>query len=116
MSHEEDRFKRLRTLDEQIADKIDADLKDGVLSKVPGFGKPLHEDRAYEQTPDEWRMSMKILKDAGYAPPEVELMKARALLQTEKKTCSDAVRAREIDRLIQDLSLKISFQMNRFKC
>ena len=98
---EENRLKRSRTLDEEIGAKIDADLRDGILAKAPGFGKPLAEDVGYEQTPDEWRMPFKILKNAGYAPPEVEMMKTRASLQIERDACKDAARCFELDRIIQ---------------
>lgn len=115
MSNENDRAKRLLTLDEEIAAKIEADLKAGVLSKVPGFGKPLAADTGYEQTPEEWRMAFKILKNAGFAPPEVELMKVRAALQDERRACKDPSQCKALDDQIQDLSLRISFRMDRFK-
>jgi hypothetical protein len=115
MTSQENRLERCRTLDEEIAAKIDADLRDGVLSKLPGFGKPLAVNTGYEQTPDEWRMPFKILKDAGYTPPEVEMMKARVSLQNERRDSKDPARCLDLERLIQELSLKIAHQMERLR-
>ncbi len=115
MAAEEKRLERLRTLDEEIAAKIHEDLRAGVLAQTPGFGKPLTEQPGFEQTPEEWRMPMKILKDAGYAPPEVQMLNLRAVLQAERRLCTDRSRQLELDQQIQDLSLKISFQLDRFR-
>ncbi|MFI3272660.1 MAG: DnaJ family domain-containing protein [Pseudomonadota bacterium] len=45
--------------------------KKGDFKNIPGHGKPLHlEDDSH--IPPELRMAFKIMKNAGYVPPEVE--------------------------------------------
>lgn len=57
----------------------------GLLDNLPGFGKPL----VFEEPPpfvsrEDW-LTMKVLRDAGVLPPEVELMKEIAALKDELK-------------------------------
>ena len=50
----------------------------GELRAAPSYGKPLAFGDGYDETPAELRMAMKILKDAGVVPHEVELMREAA--------------------------------------
>jgi len=51
--------------------KIAEALRDGDFSDLPGTGKPLalDDDRLI---PDDLRMAYRILKNAGYVPPELD--------------------------------------------
>ncbi|WP_024304286.1 DnaJ family domain-containing protein [Pseudogulbenkiania sp. MAI-1] len=44
----------------------------GELSNLPGEGQPLPEDDISPLVPPEQRMAWRILKNAGYLPPELE--------------------------------------------
>jgi DNA-binding transcriptional ArsR family regulator len=77
------REQRLRLLEDHIGRAIAESEKSGELAAAPSFGKPLHFGDGYEETPPELRMAMKVLKDAGYVPPEVEVMREIAALQAE---------------------------------
>lgn len=52
----------------------------GDFDDLPGAGRPLEldDDRL---VPEELRMAYRILKNAGYVPPEVQVMKDIAVLE-----------------------------------
>lgn len=74
---------RLRLLEDDIGRHLAKSEKSGELRAAPSYGKPLDFGDGYEQTPAEFRMPMKVLKDAGVVPPEVEVMREIATLQAE---------------------------------
>jgi len=71
----------MRTWDEEIARRLQEAAESGELSRAKGYGKPLPDDPGWNSTPDALRMPMKILKDAGVPPPEIELFHERARLR-----------------------------------
>src|SRR5678815_4776643 len=86
----------LRTQDETIAANIAEAQRSGELQAAPSYGKPMPEAAGWHETPAELRMPFKILKNAGVAPPEIELFRRRAELRhalaecksdDERKTC-----------------------------
>lgn len=72
----------LELLEDEIGRKLQEAQQTGELAAAKGYGQPLQHSEGWEQTPDEWRMPFKILKDAGVVPHEVEMMQERALLRT----------------------------------
>lgn len=60
----------MRTLDEEIARRLQEAADSDELSSAKGYGKPLPEDPAWQATPEALRMPMKMLKDAGATPRE----------------------------------------------
>ena len=102
------------TLDEHIAQSIRESEQNGELQSAKDWGKPLDFGDGYAETPEELRMGYKILKDAGYLPPEVELMKrlaeARSLLATLP---AHTVEAERLRRDVADLQLKVTLIRER---
>ena len=86
------------TLDEQIAHSLEQSRKNGELQSAKSWGKPLAEDQAFSDTPDEFRLPFKMLKDAGYVPPEVEMMKEIAALKEELDGLSSSAPSFEAKR------------------
>jgi Domain of unknown function (DUF1992) len=111
MTKQEEREQRLRTQDEQIADALRESLASGELRAAPSWGRPQSFGDGYDETPDEFKLPMKVLKDAGYAPPEVELMREIAALQAtlEGAPDDDATRARQrrLSEMRQHLALRL---------
>lgn len=79
--------------------RIQEAIKNGEFDNLPGKGKPIElEDLSH--VPEELRLAYKVLKNAGFLPPEVELLK-------EIKTVEDLIehmedeehRLRQIKRL-----------------
>lgn len=111
LSPQERREQRLKTQDEQIAEALRESLASGELRAAPSWGKPQSFGDGYDETPDEFRIAMKILKDAGCAPPEVELMREIAALQAALEGAPDdaATRARRqrLAEMRQQLALRL---------
>ena len=80
---QEKREQRLRLMEDHIGRALAESERSGELKSAPSWGRPLDLGDGYAQTPDELRMGMKILKDAGVVPPEVEAMQQIAALQAE---------------------------------
>ena len=74
-SAEEQRLQRLTLLEDDIGRKLAESEASGELRHARSWGKPLDLGDGYDETPAELRMGMKILKDAGVVPAEVELMR-----------------------------------------
>lgn len=56
-----------------VEQRIRKAQKNGAFDSLEGHGKPLNMEEA--QVPNELRMAHKILKNAGFLPPEIELRK-----------------------------------------
>ena len=85
----------MATLDDEIARHLREAAAAGELSKAEGYGKPEEEDWTWDATPAALRMPFKVLKDAGYAPPEILLFQERAQLTAAVRDCADETRMRE---------------------
>lgn len=110
-SAEENRENRLKLLEDDIGRHLAQSHASGELRHAPSFGKPLNFGDGYEDTPDELRMGMKILKDAGVLPPEVEFMQQiEALrLSLEGAPDNDASRTgrQRLAQMRQQLALRL---------
>lgn len=102
------------TLDEHIAQSIRQSELSGELQSARDWGKPLDFGDGYAETPEELRMGYKILKDAGYLPPEVELMKR--LADARSRLAAMSIHGAEADSLrreVVDLQLKVTLIRER---
>jgi hypothetical protein len=79
----------MRTWDEEIGRRLQEAADSGELQSAKGYGKPTPEDPAWYDTPEVLRMSMKILKDAGAAPPEIAMFRERAQLKQQLAAATD---------------------------
>jgi hypothetical protein len=64
----------VRTLDDRIAEMVRAAEESGELRTAKSWGKPLDFGDGYDETPADLRIAYKVLKDAGCAPAEVQLL------------------------------------------
>jgi len=71
------------SLDEHIAKSLQESLENGELKRAKSWGKPLGSSDGMEETPEEFRLAFKMLKNAGYIPPEVEHLNSLAALRAE---------------------------------
>lgn len=102
------------TLDEHIAQSIRQSELSGELQSARDWGKPLDFGDGYAETPEELRMGYKILKDAGYLPPEVELMKRLADARSRLAAMpAHGAEADSLRREIVDLQLKVTLIRER---
>jgi hypothetical protein len=105
-----------RTLDEEIAAHLAQSHKAGELQRARDWGKPLDFGDGYDETPEDLRLPFKILKDAGFVPPEVELMKRLAQMREQlasmKPDCPEAV---ALKREVADLELKVALRIEAMR-
>ena len=87
--------------------------KSGELQRSELFGKPLPLDEAYERTPEELRMTHKILKNAGYVPAEVEAMRRIAELKTQLAGTDDPAEAQRLRRELAEQQQKLAVRLER---
>jgi len=81
MATEEQRESRLRLLEDDIGKSLAQSQASGELQNARGYGKPLELADGYDETPAELRMAFKMLKDSGFYPPEVTLMREIEVLR-----------------------------------
>jgi hypothetical protein len=106
--------KRLRMLEDHIAEALREAQAKGELQGARSYGKPLDLGDGYDDTPPELRMAFKILKDSGFAPAEVQLLNDLAELRKQLAALDAASpEAQELRGKIHDLELKISLRMER---
>jgi hypothetical protein len=104
---------RLKLLEDHIGQALADAQKSGELQSAKSYGKPLDLGDGYDETPAELRMAFKMLKDSGFVPPEVELMREIEALRTslpdssgDDNAAQQAARARLIE-LRQQLALRL---------
>lgn len=112
---EQHRNSLLRAQDDAIAEQLAAALRSGELQSAESYGKPLKPDEGWDQTPLEFRLPFKILKNADMAPPELALFGQRARLRARLRehlaqSADTAERQRlqaELAELEQRLALRL---------
>jgi hypothetical protein len=108
---EDKREQRLKLLEDDIGRKLAESEASGELRHARSWGRPLDLGDGYDETPAELRMGMKILKDAGVVPAEVELMREiEALAQSLEGAPDDAAGRAGRQRLAemrQQLALRL---------
>ena len=105
----------MRTMDEEIARHLQQAAASGELSRIAGFGKPLPEDAGWDATPEELRMPFKILKNAGYVPPEVELFHERARLTAALADCQVESERLTLQNQLSALQQKLSLRLEALR-
>ncbi len=109
------RADRLRTFDEEIARKIAEAAASGELGLAKDYGKPFAKDSGWDATPEALRMPMKILKDAGVAPPEIAMFHERARLRAALAAATDAAELARVRRELNDLEQTLAFRLERLR-
>lgn len=103
------------TQDEVIARHLSEALSSGELRAAPSFGKPLREVEGWDDTPPELRMAFKLLKDAGFAPPEVALFHERARLAADIEAAEDEAQRVKLQRELSELEQKIALRLEALR-
>lgn len=93
--------------------KICEAMARGEFDDLAGKGKPLAMDDDPAGVPDEYRMAYKILKNAGFIPPEVELRKEIVTLRELVNSLEDDEERRKKRRELDYKLLKLSMTRKR---
>lgn len=101
----------LRTLDESIAEHLAQAYQSGELQSAPSFGSPMPEAEGWAQTPTEFRLPFKILKNAGVTPPELELFHKRAQLREQLSHAGSDDERRAIEATLSEVEQVIALRL-----
>jgi Domain of unknown function (DUF1992) len=112
-SAEDKRAQRLKLLDDHIGQSLRESEQTGELQAAPSFGKPLAFGDGYDDTPAELRMGMKVLKDAGVVPPEVEAMREAAALEARMNACIDETERRALQQQLSEKRQAIALRLEK---
>lgn len=93
---------------------INEAMERGEFDNLPGKGKPI-DLTEYFETPEEVRLAHSVLKNAGMASREVDLLKEIAELKQVLAAVLDEKKKQEIEKQIQQKQLDFSLMMERQK-
>jgi hypothetical protein len=113
MNAEEKREQRLKLLDDHIGEHLRGSEAAGELKAAPSYGKPLQFGDGYDETPAELRMGMKILKDAGVVPPEVQALQDAAALEQRLAACTDEAERRTLQQQLSEKRQAIALRLEK---
>lgn len=105
----------LRALEDHIGEHLREAERSGELQRAPSFGRPFDFGDGYEETPAELRMAMKVLRDAGVVPPEVELFHRLATLRRDAAAAADPLQARRMSQQASELEQLIHLRLERLR-
>lgn len=84
----------------------------GEFDNLPGAGKPLDMD-AYFALPEEDRLAYTALKNAGYVPEEVGVLREIKLLKEQLELAQDDERKRALHKKIDEKTLRFNLMMEQ---
>lgn len=93
--------------------KITEAMARGALENLAGAGKPLAMDEDLSGVPVEMRMAYKVLKNAGFVPPEVELRKEIVSLREMLGQLEDDEPRRNLRRQLEYKLFKLNMTRKR---
>jgi hypothetical protein len=99
-------------LERLAEERIREAMERGEFDDLPLAGKPLPLE-ANGSVPEDLRLAYKILKDAGFLPPEMELRKEILSLKELLSTVDDDGERRKLSKRINDLVLKLNLLEKR---
>ena len=115
MNAEDKRAQRLKLREDHIGRALRDSERSGELRAAPSYGKPLDLGDGYDATPDELRMPMKVLKDAGVVPHEITLMHQAAALQAQIDACIDGAALPALRQQLAEMRQNIALRLERLR-
>ncbi|MDK2124949.1 DnaJ family domain-containing protein [Parachitinimonas caeni] len=98
-------------IEDEIGRHLRAAEASGELRQAASFGKPLQDAAGWQETPEALRMPFKILKEAGFVPPEVEMLRERSELAQQLADCADEVERRSLQTQLANLEQKLALRL-----
>ena len=98
-------------IDDEIGRHIAAAERSGELRAAPGYGQPMRDDPGWDETPGEFRLPFKILKNADVVPPEVEMFHRRAALREALAACVDEDSRRALRQGLSELEQALALRL-----
>ena len=101
----------IRSQDEEIAEHLTQAHRSGELRSAPSFGKPMAESEGWADTPTEFRLPFKILKNAGLPPPEIEMFHKRARLRDQLAAAASELERRALAVQLGEVEQAIALRL-----
>jgi hypothetical protein len=114
-SAEDKRERRLKLMDDHIGRALAESERSGELRSAASWGKPLDLGDGYDETPAELKMPMKILKDAGVVPAEVEAMRAIGALRDRLATLPPGAEHDALQRELADKRQALALRLEQLR-
>jgi hypothetical protein len=111
----EKREQRLKLLDDHIGRALAESERNGELKSAPSYGRPLDLGDGYDATPDELKMPMKMLKDAGIVPPEVETMREIAALRDQLAALPEGDERQALQRRMAERQQALALRLKKLR-
>ena len=102
------------SFDKAIEEIIKKAQERGEFDNLPGRGKPIDLSEYFE-TPEDIRVAQSVLKNAGMAPREVDLLKEIARLRELLIRVVDEKKKQDIQKQIQEKQIEFSLMLERQK-
>ncbi len=100
------------SLDRVVEEIIQAAMARGEFDNLPGQGKPLNLE-AYFALPEDERMAITMLRNAGYAPEEIQLLRDIDELKQKLAAAGDEESRRAISKKMDDKMLAYNILLDR---
>lgn len=101
-------------LDKIVEEMIKKAQERGEFDDLPGKGKPIDLTEYFEM-PEEVRVAQAMLKNAGMAPREVDLLKEIAGLRQILTKVVDEKKKAELQKQIQEKQIEFNLMLERQK-
>ena len=101
-------------LDKIVEEMIKKAQERGEFNDLPGKGKPIDLTEYFEM-PEEVRVAQAMLKNAGMAPREVDLLKEIAGLRQILTKVVDEKKKVELQKQIQEKQIEFNLMLERQK-
>jgi len=101
-------------LDKIVEEMIKKAQERGEFDNLPGKGKPIDLTEYFEM-PEDVRVAQAMLKNAGMAPREVDLLKEIAGLRRVLARVVDEKKKAEIQKQIQEKQIEFNLMLERKK-
>jgi hypothetical protein len=89
-----------------VEEKIREAQERGDFDDLPGRGKPLDHSQ-YFSAPEELRVAHHLLRNAGFVPEQVELLREIGELREQFRACNDEIERNRLLREIERRRIKL---------
>jgi Domain of unknown function (DUF1992) len=97
-----------------IEEVIQKWLAENPNERLPGTGEPLDLDE-YFRWPEDLRLAYSLLKNSGYVPEEVELLREISALKRRLAESTDQISQKDLQRRIQEQEVALNIKLERHR-
>lgn len=100
--------------DRLVEERIQEAIRNGEFDNLPSQGKPINLDD-WASLPEEIRLGYTLLKNNGYVPEEVQLLKEIGELREQLSCCVREDEKLSISKKLEETKVKFNLAMERRK-